>query len=883
MPRIVPSAAFGAVVCVALGVSSGGCVTRPVAATEPITRTNFISSIPQSSIDKVDLLFDIDNSASMGDKQAYLSQAIPDLVSRLVTPNCVDDKKNPTGAQAQLDGTCPAGSSAEFPPVHNLHIGILSSSLGSRLGDQCISDPSKTASKVALKGGGTLDRHNDDQAHLLDRSADPMDLADYTETPLGAADPDHFLDWFPPASVDALNANVMPTGPAPVTDPATLQLDFQKLVVGVHQFGCGIESQLETWYRFLIQPDPYASLALDTKSQKYAEWVGVDTTILAQRADFLRPDSLVAILVLTDENDSEVDVRSFGGTGWMFMSTAFTPPRGTSACQSPDPTMVASSACTSCGFDKTPNDPQCMTPPTSDCALGSKAGVYCSPTDWGFNLNLRHVHEVQKYGASVQFPIQRYVIGLTSSTVPNRDGEYPPDSTQPSGYAPNYGGLEPSNQKCTNPLFAAALPTPPAGTDPASWTPDPVKDLCDLPLGTRTPSLVYYAHIGGVPHQLLQVNPMDADSPQKSSLTPADWTLILGNDPEHFDYTGIDPHMVESFQPRTNVAVPPNGFKVAAANEPAGTDPIAGREWITNSSSPVHPGGYVDREYACVFKLTDQKGSPTPRHCDPASIDPTMGGDPTLADSCDCEQPTDGSYSQSQLPAVCNDGTPTEQDYAKAYPTIRELEVAKLLGVQGVISSLCPIHTTDESTATQRDELYGYRPAMNAIVDKLAANLGTQCLPQKLTFTTDPTTGGPAVSCLVMGTFPSGASDTPASCDSIPGYKDPEPDVLAHFEADQHAKWLAAGNSSTPDPSKELTCELKQLPPETHCDKQTTDTGWCYVDDGSVSNCPQAILFSPDALEHGVQTSLQCLEAASGFGAPSSDAGALADAGASMP
>ena len=60
-----------------------------------------------------------------------------------------------------------------------------------------------------------------------------------------------------------------------------------------------------------------------------AQWVGVDSVLLAQRADFLRPDSLVAIIVLSDENDSEVDVRSFGGTAYNFMSIAFPPPRGT--------------------------------------------------------------------------------------------------------------------------------------------------------------------------------------------------------------------------------------------------------------------------------------------------------------------------------------------------------------------------------------------------------------------------------------------------------------------------------------------------------------------------------------------------------------------------
>ena len=107
----------------------------------------------------------------------------------------------------------------------------------------------------------------------------------------------------------------------------TLIGDFSAMVGGVGILGCGIESQLESWYRFLIQPDPYATLVARTASTPAGEWVGVDTTILQQRHDFLRPDSLVAVIVLTDENDSEIDVRSLGGQGYHFMSTSFAPPQ----------------------------------------------------------------------------------------------------------------------------------------------------------------------------------------------------------------------------------------------------------------------------------------------------------------------------------------------------------------------------------------------------------------------------------------------------------------------------------------------------------------------------------------------------------------------------
>src|SRR5687767_13261200 len=42
-----------------------------------------------SKLTKLDLLFMIDNSSSMADKQQVLSMAIPELVDRLIDPKCV--------------------------------------------------------------------------------------------------------------------------------------------------------------------------------------------------------------------------------------------------------------------------------------------------------------------------------------------------------------------------------------------------------------------------------------------------------------------------------------------------------------------------------------------------------------------------------------------------------------------------------------------------------------------------------------------------------------------------------------------------------------------------------------------------------------------------
>ncbi len=77
----------------------------------------------------------------------------------------------------------------------------------------------------------------------------------------------------------------------------------------------------------------------------------------------------------------------------------------------------------------------------------------------------------------------------------------------------------------------------------------------------------------------------------------------------------------------------------------------------------------------------------------------------------------------AEVSPVCDPNTPTSQIYAKAYPTIRELMVANMMGQQGIVSSLCPIHVTDMSADGTSDPLYGYRPAATAIIDRLKVAL----------------------------------------------------------------------------------------------------------------------------------------------------------------
>ena len=857
--RLARCAMATLVLAIACGTSLFGCLERPVVAGEPTTKTTFSDNVSQNTIDKIDILFSIDNSASMGDKQAYLEAAIPDLVDRLVHPFCVDASGASQGhssldADGSADCSAYPNTAPEFPPVHDMHLGVVSSSLGNRLGNACFTqaqdvdsgtDPNLLASTITFNGG-TLDRHNDDQAHLITRASDPtIPLA--TGTPTEYALPDAqssgFLAWYPGSNGGDAGSDV-----TPVTQAATLETDFKDLIAGVHEYGCGIESQLESWYRFLIQPDPYASLTTSASGQ--AQWVGVDRTIIKERHDFLRPDSLVAIIVLTDENDSEIDVRSLDGRGFLFMGTGFRPPHATAICAT------------------NPADPGCTTLGTVDAA------AYTAADDWGYDLNLRHVHMKQKYGIDPQFPLARYVTGLTSQTVPDRTGEYP------SGATSYVGTLD-----CTNPLFASSLPdgTTLSANVATDETSSDATTLCNAGAASkrRSPSLVFYGIIGGVPWQLLHFDP---NSPQNSELTTPltaaagqedDWTRILGKDPDNYDYTGIDPHMVESYAPRGPTpgyallaTLDGGGGQSAAETDPApasgpNADPYNGREWITNgmsassnglaSASPNQPVSAhadlpVDREYACIFPLVDNSGNPAPRDCS------TVNGQynvPANQSACDC---TSTDLSPEQLSPLCDPQKPNSQIYAKAYPTIRELNLARKLGAQGIVSSICPIHVVDGSQ-NGTDPLYGYRPAVSSIINRLKVALTQQCLPQKLA----ATEAGAPLPCLVLATLPQATnpSDPEADCANNPGMEAPADDILQQF--------LANPPSDAPPNLASLpTCQVNPLGPSAldtsgSC-ATSSEQGWCYVTGAAAKTCPQAILFSPKTLPNGAFASLQCIE-----------------------
>jgi hypothetical protein len=570
----------------------------------------------------------------MGDKQQLLVQAMPQFLERLSSPWCVSSTDPNAAAVPSTGGTCAAGFQLEFTPIKDIHMGIVTSSLGGGGSPDLCVPPSGDAT------------HQNDRGHLINRTR-PTTQGGAEGTIAAAAPIDgfggNFLAWVP--STEKVNVTNEPS-------VQQLETDFSALVSGANEHGCGLEAQLESWYRFLVQPDPFDTIAMSTDNPAKASLVGIDATVLKQRHDFLRPDSILMIVQITDEDDSWSDPMWLGGYGWTVRTFNFpggpggfgVGPRGTHECD----TNPANPDCTSCAFPgstkpnaKTPigQDPNC-----NACAGGTSGcvqpGWYTAagqsvPYAAADGLNVRYTDSMRaRYGLQPQWNVQRYVDGLTAVSVPDRSHEVH-DADQ---YA--------STQKnCTNPIYASSLPD---GSDTSP------KALCLPDLGKRDPSLVYYLIIGGVPWQLLAQDPFNPTLPLKRTLDTADWRRIVGNDPSKYDYTGIDPHMIESIAPRTGLP-PPTSSNTA--------DPINGREWNTLESNAG-----VDLQYACTFDLL------APKDCTDTTI------------ACDCT----GVATNADGPPLCDTTVPTMQVRGKAYPTIRELRVAKGLGNQGVVASICP-------------------------------------------------------------------------------------------------------------------------------------------------------------------------------------------------
>ncbi len=402
-------------------------------------------------------------------------------------------------------GQCASGE-PELHPVRDLHVGVITSSLGSH----GASDPRDAC----------VEPDDDDHAHLLGA------LRGIDETWNGTG----FLAWDP----------MRFKAPPGDGDAAIFSDKFGQMIRAAGEHGCGFESTLEAWYRFLIDPEPPRNIVV---SSGKSTPLGIDQTILDQRAQFLRPDSVVAIVMLTDENDCSIVDDGYGYA----VATAATPTfRSTSVCRS----NPNDRCCQSCG-DATAvegcpavdSDPECQKGTTND------------PSE--DDMNLRCWDQKRRFGLDLLYPTSRYVDALKSPVVTLRSGEVVP-----------------------NPLFRA-----------------------ESGRAARDPSLVLLAGIVGVPWQDLA----DEESFSGSGLryltaleleASARWDVVLGRPEDDPPAPPLDPLMLETPSERMGGNPITNDQLVPSSSTNPRANPINGHEQLNTGR---------DLQYACIFPLAEPR------------------------------------------------------------------------------------------------------------------------------------------------------------------------------------------------------------------------------------------------------------------------------------
>lgn len=263
--RSVARARAGLVLASAsLSVLGIGCLERGLRPVNPCNRTSFTRAIEVTNVDKVDLLFMIDNSGSMREEQDNLIREVPRLVRVLAS------------------GDSDADGDQDFPPVASLHVGVITSDMGS--GNQ-------TGVRTCTPGLG-----DDGILRRSSRIATAPCMAGY---PSGTFE-------FMTGDTAAFAATI-------------------GCVANTGTMGCGFEQQLEASLKALTPANAESWTAAGYMPPRFYDAASGLRDRLAGHGTgandgFLRPNSALAIVLVTDEEDCSVaNYEIFSGVG-MFMS-----------------------------------------------------------------------------------------------------------------------------------------------------------------------------------------------------------------------------------------------------------------------------------------------------------------------------------------------------------------------------------------------------------------------------------------------------------------------------------------------------------------------------------------------------------------------------------
>lgn len=234
--------------CVWLFAMAGllGCPNAELAPIAPCTVSGVFDDITQGGNDEVDLLFVVDNSQSMSEEQANLAKRLPELVQSLAS-----------GVITNSNGEV----TRRFNPVKSLHLGVVSS-------DMATSGVDETATLTNCGVDSKTPRPFGDDGILLN-------LADLTDGSC-AQGADSYLTFV-----------------AGTDDPQALGAQFG-CITRLGTNGCGFEQQLEAMWKALAP-------ASDTSFSRGTAGHGD-----SKNAGFLRKDSVVAVIQVTDEEDCSI-------------------------------------------------------------------------------------------------------------------------------------------------------------------------------------------------------------------------------------------------------------------------------------------------------------------------------------------------------------------------------------------------------------------------------------------------------------------------------------------------------------------------------------------------------------------------------------------------
>jgi hypothetical protein len=243
------------IVLCAVALALSGCFERTLRPVAPCTRSRAGDSIQVNTVDEVDLLFMIDNSGSMSEEQASLTAELPRLVEILASGDRNDD-----GVR-------------EFQPVRSLHIGIVSSDMGS--GGFDIETCDRGARGAALGDDGVL---------ITSVAGGGSGTCSATYPSVFEFERDR-------------------------DDPAAFAADVA-CVARLGTSGCGFEQQLEAVLKAL-SPSTTQEWTVDGYTPPL--FLGSSFGHADGANDgFIRPESALAVILVTDEEDCSVaDVGIF--------------------------------------------------------------------------------------------------------------------------------------------------------------------------------------------------------------------------------------------------------------------------------------------------------------------------------------------------------------------------------------------------------------------------------------------------------------------------------------------------------------------------------------------------------------------------------------------